>query len=470
MASADFDSIAIALPRIAEEFHSDLASIQWIPLGYAVAVSSFLLPAGKVGDSYSRKGAYILGYIVFGLGCLLAGLSHELWMLIAFRIIAAAGSAILLALGMAIITSTFEANERGRAIGLYMTVTIAGNIIGPVFGGILVESLGWRSVFFVNIPLVLLGMTAVSLIIRHNLSNARPARGRALMEFDWLGLVLSGGTLLAALISLSYVHKYSWTGVPVMSGLIVSAILLVLFIRHQANTAHPLLDLSLFKSRIFAFGSLSALFAFVAAAPVWILLPFYLQQVLNLSPGRTGLIMMANAASLGVMAPIGGRISDKYGTRIPKIVGAMISAIGLFLLGRLALHSNYSDVLPGLILLGAGIGIFHASNLNSLLGTVHTSKYGVASAFTNLNRNMGNSLGLALATAIVSGIIISKGYAPSEIVAVPVVPEVKEAFTAGIQIAFWVGLGLMVAVIALSCLKTSEVQRKMDSGDGAKTP
>ena len=457
MSVVDHGSVNIALPTIASHFETDLPTVQWVALGYALAISAFLLPAGRLADQFGRKGVYIAGFVIFGLGAVLAGSSPNLWLLIVFKIFSAAGAAMIMANGMAILTAVFQASERGKAVGSHMTIVGSGGIFGPVLGGLLVGALGWRYVFFINLPIAALGVAVALLVLSSKwLSQAQEENQQG--GFDWPGAGLSAGALVMFLMAMTNGHRIGWSSPVIAIALVVSVALLGLFLWRQSQAPVPMLDLGLFKRRAFSLGALAGFTAFLASSSLFFLMPFYLQKIAGYSPGQAGLIMVSSAACMAVMGPISGRLSDRFGWRPFNIGGAALSAAGMFLLSRVSDDSTLSLVVPALILQGLGMGMFHSSNHSSILGAVEPARYGIASAFINLNRNTATTTGLAIATAIVVGTMASMGFEPNlDALTDGVGAGVAHAFSAGLRNAYTMAGSLMVAVMVISVLNGRRV-------------
>jgi len=453
MSVVDHGSVNIALPTIATHFKADLPTVQWVALGYALAISAFLLPAGRMADQFGRKESYIAGFVIFGVGSAAAGMAPNLWSLITLKILTAAGSALVMANGMAIMTSVFPAAERGKAVGTHMTIVGSGSIFGPVLGGVLVEALGWRSVFFINVPIAMLGV-ASSLVILDAKSLAQASKDGRKGSFDWLGAGLSAGALVIFLTAMTSGHEAGWGSPVIVTGLAAAAGLMAGFIWWQTKARSPMLELALFRNRTFSIGATAGFISFLSGSSVWFLMPFYLQKVLGYNPGATGLIMVASAASMAVMGPIAGRLSDRYGHKIFNVSGALMISAGLFMVTRLTEASSLGLVVPALVMHGLGNGMFQASNHSSMLGAVEPKRYGVASAFVNLNRNTASVTGIAIATTIVVVTMGNMGYEPS----LDAVSEgggvgVAHAFTVGLQRAYMMAGVVMLVGMVLTLFK-----------------
>ena len=449
MAVVDHGSVNVALPTIASHFNTDIATVQWVSLGYALGISALLLPAGRLADQFGRKEVYAAGFVLFGLSSILAGSSPNLWFLIAFKISSAVGAAMIMANGLAILTAVFPANERGKVLGTHMAFVGSGSIFGPVLGGLLVSTLGWRYVFFINLPLALFGL-ALALLFLNRRQLSQQENGRR-GSFDWMGACLSSGALIIFLMGMTNGHRVGWGSPVIVIALTAAVVLLGLFLWRETRAASPMLDLGLFKSQTFSFGALAGFTAFLASGSIFFLMPFYLQKVLGYSPGESGLIMVSSAACMALMGPVAGRMSDRFGWRPFNVGGAALTTAGVFLIATLSVDSSVGLIIAALILHGLGGGMFYATNYSAVLSAVSPSKYGIASAFLNLNRNTASTTGLAIATTIVVGTMASMGFEPSlDAVTGSAGAGAANAFVTGMRNVFLMAGGLMILVIAIS--------------------
>ncbi len=453
MAVVDNGSVNIALPTIAKHFDTDIPTVQWVTLGSSLTISATLLPAGRLADVIGRKQVYIAGFILFGLGSALAGAAPSLTVMILFKMLSGCGAAMVMANGMAILTSLFPPKERGKAIGTHMTVVGSGSISGPVLGGLLVSALGWRAVFYINFPLAILGVAVALAVLDPRLSHDE-IEGRQGFRFDWLGAALSAGALSLSLLALTNGHRFGW-GSPLIAGaLLLSVALLATFIWWEGRAPFPMLDLKLFKIPTFSLGALSGFLAFMGGSSIWFLMPFYLQKVLGYSPGQAGLVLVANAVCMATVAPLCGRLSDRFGFRMFNLGGLALSAGGLLLLSRVTENSTLALIIPALLLQGSGMGMFHSTNHASILGSVERARYGIAAAFVNLNRNTASTTGLAVGTAIVTATMASQGYAPSlDAVTGSGAAGVAHAFTLGFRTVLIASAALMIVAMAAVSFK-----------------
>ena len=458
----DHGSSLVALPTIVDHFGTDIPTVQWVVIAYTLTITALLLPMGRLSDLVGRRKVYLFGTLVFVLGAGMSGSSVSLEMLIGSRIIQGVGAAMTQGTGMAIITSVFPSNQRGKAIGFIMTVVGAGGIAGPAIGGLLVQGFDWPYVFWINIPLGLLGIATVLVILQEK-GFGEDSRQQG-SKFDWPGAALSSGALLTLLLAMTNGYRSGWTSLPILLALAGFFVLITSFIWWESRTPNPMLDVKLFGSKAFSLGVSASFLTFLGSASVLFLMPFYLQGVMGLSPRSAGLIVMPGALCLAFMGPVSGMLSDRFGWRWFTVGGLASSAAGLFLLSRLTTDSTLIDVFPALILTSGGMGVFYSANSSSVLSAVEMERYGVVSALLNLVRNGGNIVSLALATIIVTTTMGSLGFEPSlEVVRDSVRPDVGHAFSAGMRNAFLTMMGLLLIALAVSAVK-SESEKEREAG------
>ena len=453
----DHGSVNVALPTVAGHFNTDLPTIQWVVLGYTLTISALLLPMGRLADIFGSKRIYILGSLLFVLGAGLAGSSSSLIMLILSRILQGIGAAMTQGTGMAIIVYAFPVNERGRAIGLIMTVVGTGAVLGPAVGGLLVDAFDWPYVFFINIPLGLIG-AATALAVLANIGSATGGQEKQ-AKFDWLGAALSTGALVTLLLAMTNGHRTGWASPPIITTAAAFLVLLVSFIWWELRTTNPMLDLRLFARKTFSCGVSANFLTFMGSSAILVLMPFYLQGVLGLSPRIAGFAVMPGALCMAIFGPLSGVLSDRYGSRWFTVGGLACTAIGLFLLSRLTADSSLGMVMPGLILTSSGMGMFYSPNSSSVLSSVELEKYGIVSSFLNLVRNGANIISLAMATAILTATMGSMGFEPSlDVVRESTEAGVGHAFSVGLRNAFLVMMGLILVGMVVSAVKGERVK------------
>ena len=460
-------TVVVALPTIASHFNTDLPTIQWMHIGYVLTISALLLPMGRLADQVGRKKVYIAGGLVFVLGALLASRSTSLIMLLSSRIVQGIGGAMTETPGMAIIASVFPPNERGRAIGMMMVVVGLSSSTGPSIGGVVVDAFGWRYVFFLSIPLVLLGMVCAAAIPEETRSTRGPQGSST--RFDWLGAGLSALTLIILLLAMTNGHRFGWTSPIIMLGMFSFVALLGSFVWWELRTSNPMLDLRLFRGRTFSFGVSAAFLSFLGTSATFVLTPFYLQGVLGFSAATSGFAMVSSAVGLTLGGLISGVLSDRYGWRPFTVGGLAVCATGVFLFSLLTDQSSLVFVIAALFLINVGSGTFYSPNASSVLGSVGTASYGVVSGLLNLTRNGAGIISLAMSTAIITATMASLGFEPSlDVVRETTGAAVGQAFTAGLRNAYLVLVVLILFGMTLSIVQGEriiEVQPSAPSGD-----
>ncbi len=394
MSALDISVVNTVLPVVNKTFQSHIATVEWVVIIYLLLVSGMLPGFGRLGDIRGHKTIYIIGYTLFIVSSLLCALSPSISALIAARAFQSLGAAMLSANSPAILTKTFPSSERGKALGLQATMTYLGLIAGPSVGGWLTDLYGWRSVFFINLPV---GLAALLLSLRFIPKD--DAKGSQ-EQFDWSGALIFMSGLVALLLGLNRGYKWGWTS-PAIIGLIGFAFLLLfIFIRIERNKRAPMLDLSLFQNRSFSATISSAILNYICVYSIIFLLPFYLIDARGLTPAQAGLILIAQPIVMAVVAPISGILSDSIGSRIPGVVGMGLLACGLYLLSRLNLDTPIIIITLSLAVVGLGVGIFISPNSSALMGSAPSNRQGIASGVLATARNVGMVLGVGLAGAI----------------------------------------------------------------------
>ena len=457
----DQGSVLLALPTIETQFKADLPRVQWIMLSYALAISVLLLPMGRLADMVGRRRVYITGFIIFVSAAGLAGISLNLPMLIGARVLQGIGSAMIQGTALAMLISVFPSAERGKVLGANLSAVGLGLVAGPAFGGLLVSTWGWRSIFLVD---VLVGLVTIAAAVRilygRRFPQEAPPEKRT--TFDLPGAILSGAALFFLLLTVGNGYRWGWTSAPALAGVLAAVILLTVFIWWELRHPSPMLELRLFQRRLVAMGVAAGWISFMASISMWAMMPFYLQKVLGYSPSQSGLVAVAPSVGLIIMGSVSGRLSDRLGWRTFNIGGQILSATALFVLAfSLTEQSSLALVIPFWMLMACGQGLFNAPNNSSILSAVERSRYGVVSALTQLNRNMSNVTSIAVTTSIVAATMASRGFEPSlDAVSAEGGAAVSRAFIDGWQRAMLLMGTLVVMAIGLSMAKGERVKEE----------
>jgi EmrB/QacA subfamily drug resistance transporter len=399
MSALDGSVVNAILPVIQAYFKTEVATVQWVVTIYLLMVSGLLLAFGRLGDLRGNKNVYVWGFVIFVIGSALSGFSPTPGFLIASRAVQALGAAMLFANSPAILTKTFPGAERGRALGLQGTMTYLGLTTGPFLGGWLASRFGWHSVFFINVPI---GLFATWLSWR-TIPDDRPSEHRE--RFDLYGSTTFMAGLVILLFALNRGQAWGWSS-PLILGLLTASIsILLLFVRIELRTPAPMLDLALFRSRVFNTAAISPILNYIAIYSLLFLMPFYLIQGRGLTSAQAGLILTAQPLVMALMAPFAGTFSDRIGAQIPTTLGMSVMAGGLFMLSRLTPDSPLAYVIIGLAVSGLGSGMFVAPNNSALMGAAPRNRQGIAAGVLALARNVGMVLGVGLTGAVFTTVL-----------------------------------------------------------------
>ena len=394
MAALDGSVVNIILPVLSKTFKSDVATIEWVVTVYLLVVSGLLLTFGRLGDLKGHRKIYIWGFSIFIMGSALCGVTWSTTMLVVFRGMQAIGGAMLASNSPAIVTGNFPNEQRGRAFGLVSTMTYLGLTVGPSLGGWLTQTFGWRTVFFINVPVGTLALI-LSLVF---IPKDSPAEGDK--RFDIPGAILFSAGLSSLMIGLNKGAIWGWRSPAVLVFLAGAMLILAIFILIELRSPAPMLDLSLFRIPLFTTSTLCAILNYICIYSLIFLMPFYLIQGRGLNPAQAGLMLTAQPIIMAIAAPISGAFSDRFGSRRPGMIGMALLASGLFLLSRLGANTGLWLVVLGLAISGAGTGIFISPNTSALMGSAPRSRQGIASGVQAEARTFGMVLGIGLAGAI----------------------------------------------------------------------
>jgi EmrB/QacA subfamily drug resistance transporter len=393
LATIDGSIVNVALPTLVREFNTDLAAVEWVVLAYLLVTATLLLSMGRLGDMVGKKAVYTAGFVVFTVGSLLCGLAPSIGFLVAARVLQAVGAAMLMSLGTAIVTEAFPPSERGTALGISGALVSLGIIVGPTLGGVLVGLLSWHWIFFVNLPVGLAGTLMAARFIP--LTRGHPGQ-----RFDYAGAATLFVSLFALLSALALAQDLGF-GHPAILALFAAATVLVLtFILIESRAEHPMVRLELFRNETFSVNLVTAVCVFVSMSGMSFLLPFYLQGMLGYGPAQAGLLMLVTPLSMGLMSPVSGWLSDRFGCRTISTAGLAMLVIGY--LGISTLDTSVSAI--GYVLrfvpVGLGIGLFQSPNNSAIMGEAPRTQLGVASGMLSLTRVLGQITGISTMGAL----------------------------------------------------------------------
>jgi EmrB/QacA subfamily drug resistance transporter len=389
--------VNVALPTIQRSLGAGVSQLQWLIDAYTLTFASFMLTGGALGDLYGRKRFFSTGLVVFVLGSLACGLSQTTGQLIAFRAFQGLGSAMLLPGSLSIITATFQGRERGAAIGIWAAMSGLAVAVGPVLGGFLVEHVNWQSIFFINVPIGAVGLTLTYLVVRE---SRDPTKSRRL---DPPGLITGTAGVFFLVYGLIEGNARGWTDPLILGSFALSAVALAVFFVVETRREYPMLPLQFFRIPTFAAANVVAAAVFFALFGFTFFLSLYLQNVQGYSPVGAGFRLFPFTAMILLIAPVSGRLSDRFGSRWFMAAGTSILAVGLLLVERSQPGSSYVGViLPSMLVMGAGMATTMAPMTAAVMASVPPARAGVASAATNTSRELGGVFGIALLGAIVT--------------------------------------------------------------------
>lgn len=394
MATLDTSIVNISLPTIASYFQVPLSgAVEWVIIAYLVVIAGVLLTIGRLADMTGRKVLWVAGLIIFTLGSAICGASPTLLILIIARAFQGLGGALIMSVSPAILTGAFPAEERGRALGLNSVAVALGTSVGPTLGGLITANFSWRWIFYVNIPLGIIGVAATLLIL-----TERQERTRG--QFDPAGAFLLAVGLVALTLGLSFGQEWGWASPALIITLVVSVIAFILLVIVEHRLADPVIDFSLLHNRIFVSANISLIMSFLALFAVSFMLPFYLEELHRLSVIESGLLLSPLPLAIAVLAPFSGALADRIGTRWLAASGLTIACIGLVLLSQLNARSSIWDIVWRLLFIGAGQALFQSPNNSALMGSAPRQRQGIAAGFLATGRVIGQSVSVALAGAV----------------------------------------------------------------------
>lgn len=417
-------AVNVALPAVAADLHLDPVALSWVATAFLVATTVCLVPFGRFADLVGRKRVFMLGMSIFILAAAGCGLAGSAAVLITLRVVQGIGAAMIFSTGLAILTAVYPPGERGRVLGFNAASVYLGLSIGPVAGGYLTQHWGWRSVFWVCVPL---GLATLGIAWRGLKGEWRSATSG---RFDWMGSTLYGLALIGFMLGLSSLP--GWTGAGLTTaGLAVFVVLL----RWERRVATPVLDVALMtRNVVFARSNLAALINYSATFAVTFLLSLYLQYVRGLDPGQAGLVLLTQSVVMTLVSPLAGWWSDHAEPRIVASAGMGLTVFGLIGLASLGPVTSLGWIVAALVVVGAGFGLFSSPNTNAVMSSVARRDQGIASATLGTMRLMGQTMSMGLAAAVLAAYV---GRAP-------IVPAVHGQFIAAMRVAFAISAGLCV--------------------------
>tara|TARA_R110002153_G_scaffold19073_1_gene65874 strand:+ start:33805 stop:35196 length:1392 start_codon:yes stop_codon:yes gene_type:complete len=384
-------SVNIAIPDLAADLQANAKMVSWLPTLFILSSVIFMLPAGKLADNYGRKRVYAYGLALNAFSSFMCGMGTSIEWVLFWRFVQGGASAMIFGTGVAIITSVTPSHKRGAALGIAAACIYVGLTVAPAVGGWLTELWGWRSVFLFQVPIVIALLVLMKMRLSGEWKNAEKTR------YDWWG------TGIFAVFSSSLVYGLSI--LPSLWGFVLLALSvfsLALFVLHQSRSRRPLIRVQMFReSRVFSMSLSTSLLMYASNVPLIFLLSLYLQYVKGLSPLQAGQVILVQALSMAIMAPMSGKLADRFQSRLVATLGCVIVACGMLTLSLMNTETSITFIVGSLLLIGVGFGLFSTPNNNAIMGAVQLHEVGVASATMNLARTIGNLFGMSLVNLMV---------------------------------------------------------------------
>jgi EmrB/QacA subfamily drug resistance transporter len=393
MSSFDAGIVNVALPTITANFNTDIAYTQWIVSGYLLMICMLLPLFGKLSDMYPRKNIYLFGLIIFSISSMFCSLSLDIYQLILARIIQGIGAAMIMANNQALIVMSFPEAKRGAALGVNSTMVSLGLLIGPTLGGILVSYWSWKSIFYINIPLGIIGCCIGFLLLPYNHCGKKSS-----INVYNMACFFVGGSSLFLFFNNSSI--WGWFSTKSNISLFVAILFLTIFAYFELKSKNPLIQFSLFRIKSFFWGNILSFSIYFIISGSSIILPFYLEKQLNLLPNQIGFILFIIPLCMVTVSPISGFFSDKYS--IAKIVsaGMLIMCLGISIQFLILLYNTYYIIILSQTIIGIGYALFQAPNNSSILSEVPKSTLGISGSLSSFVRNMGKVFGTSITIVI----------------------------------------------------------------------
>ncbi|MGZ4380073.1 MAG: MFS transporter [Gaiellaceae bacterium] len=443
MIMLDNTVVNVALPSIQRDLGIGISELEWIVTAYALSFAVFLLTGGKLADRYGRRRVFLIGLTTFTLSSLACGLAGSAGMLIGARAVQGVGAALMMPATLSIISAVFPARERGTAIGIWAGVSAMALAIGPLIGGLLTEKVNWNWIFYINVPVGILGIVAAFILVPESRDMS------AVQRLDLPGLITSGLAVFALTYALIEANTYGWTSARILGLFALFALSLGAFVLLELHQRAPMLDLTLFKNSTFAGANAVALMVSLAMFGVFFFISLFMQNILHYSAIKAGATFLPMTILIILVAPLAGALSDRLGSRWLMTGGMLLVAGSLVVFAQLDQSSGFWDILPGLLIGGVGMAMTMSPMTSATLSAVSVDKAGVASGVLNTFRQVGGSLGIAIGGAILA----------SYVSVPPQSPQFADEFVNGLHHSLYTsaGIAFAAAFVAAATIRKQHV-------------
>jgi EmrB/QacA subfamily drug resistance transporter len=405
----DQRALLVALPTLSHIFNTSLTTIQWVLLIYDLMLIGLVITVGRLGDLFGRRRFYASGFLIFVLSSALCGAAQSAWQIILFRGLQAIGGAMISANGRAVASVALPPGERGKAMGLASMAFHIGFLIGPTLGGFLIDTIGWRWIFYLNLPV---GLWAAYLAWNLLEESKEDVKG---ISVDFPGAILLMLTYSLFIYAMNQLPHTGWKDLQAIQTMMLSFAAFAVFVFVERRVKTPILSFSLFGNRLFSASMLSLFFITLTQSAISFLMPFYLQNILHFSPSQMGWIMIANSVVIVMVAPIAGWFSDRMGSRLLCTMGSALIVIAQYFIASLGVDASIPRIVFPLVLTGLGWAIFNSPNQSAILGAVARDKVGTASGMTTTAARTGGAMGVALSATLFTYGLAAAGLSPLQI-------------------------------------------------------
>lgn len=409
----DQRAITVALPTLTETFHTAFTTIQWTVLVYDLVLIGLIITMGRLGDLYGRRRFYSIGFLIFVTASAICGLSQTTGHLIFFRAVQAIGGSMIAANGRAIVSVNLPVEDRGRALGLTSTAFHIGFLTGPALGGFLIDSIGWRWIFYINMPFSLAGaFLAWKVVPETRIAKAAGSKSHPIDVAGAALLLLTNGLFIYAIDQLP---RGGWSHPNFLISLACAIVAGIVLLRVEAKAKLPILTLSMFRTRQFSAGVTSLFLIAATLSAINFLLPFFLQNLLGYTPSQVGWIIVADSVIIMVMAPVAGALSDRLGSRLLCTIGVGVIAVAQIFLATLDLQSSLVRIMLPLVIWGVGWALFNAPNQSSILSAVSQERIGAAAGMIATTARTGGAIGVTLSATLFGYLLTAAGLTSSQV-------------------------------------------------------
>ena len=401
----DITIVNVALPDIQEQLDASLSDLQWVIDAYALSLAALLLTAGSLADLFGRRRVFVIGLLLFTIGSVACGAAQDIFFLQVSRAFQGIGGAAMFATALALLAATFQGRERGTAFGVWGATTGAAVAVGPLVGGVLTESVGWQSIFLINVPI---GIGAIAA----TLMRVEESRDPEAAGVDWAGLVTFSTGLFLLVFALVRGNAEGWGSPLIVSFLVGAVVLLCAFVVAERLQARPMFDLTLLRKPAFAGASIAAFALSASLFSMFLYMTLYLQNALGYSPLQAGLRFLPVTLLSFIVAPIAGKLSTRLPVRLMIGAGLVFVGVGLLLMAHLDANSDWTALLPGFLLAGVGVGLINPPLASTAVGVVPPARAGMGSGINSTFRQIGIATGIAGLGALFQQLLENKATGP----------------------------------------------------------